>query len=60
MTDADAEQFDNFVARHCGEESVYRMEDERKEKSRLASKLANAKDTVSTVTKRGRKPGLAT
>ena len=60
MTDTDAEQFDDFVARHWGEESVYRMEEERKEKSKLASKITNAKDTVSTVSKRGKTPRLAT
>ena len=32
MTDADAEDFDNFVARHWGKESVYKMAEERKEK----------------------------
>ena len=37
MTDADAEDFDDFVARNWGEESVYRMEDDRKEKSKIAS-----------------------
>ena len=59
MTDTDAEAFDNFVARHWGEESVYRMEDERREKSNLASKLANVtKDAASA--RRGRKPRLAT
>lgn len=60
MTDTDAEQFDDFVARHWGKESVYRMEDERKEKSKLSSKLAGAKDNISTVTKRGSNPRLAT
>ena len=60
MTDTDAEQFDDFVARHWGQESVYRVEEERKEKSGLASKISNAKNTVSTATKRGRKPRLAT
>ena len=59
MTDTDAEQFDDFVARHWGEESVYRMEDERKEKSKLSATLANATKAVSTA-KRGRKPRLAT
>ena len=43
MTEADAEEFDEFVARHWGEESVYRMADERKEKSRLAAQMASDK-----------------
>ena len=63
MTDSDAEEFDKFVARHWGEESVYRMEDERKEKTRLASKLAGATATINSNTstaKRGGKPRLAT
>ena len=59
MTDTDAEEFDKFVARHWGEESVYRMEEERKEKSKLSAKLANATKSVSA-TGRGRKPRLAT
>ena len=54
MTDTDAEEFDEFVARHWGEESVYRMEDERKQKSQKASKLAKS----GTTKKRGR-PRLA-
>ena len=37
MTDSDAKDFDNFVERHWGKESVYRMEDERKEKSKIAA-----------------------
>jgi predicted transposase YbfD/YdcC len=49
MTDADAEEFDEFVARHWGEESVYRMEEERKAKTKIAA----------GATKRGRKPRLA-
>ncbi len=40
MTDADAEDFDRFVARHWGEESVYKMADERKEKSKIAVGVA--------------------
>ena len=40
MTDADAEEFDDFVARHWGKESVYRMEDERKAKSKIATGTA--------------------
>ena len=35
MTDTDAKDFDEFVARNWGEESVYRMEKERIEKSRI-------------------------
>ena len=50
MTDGDAQEFDEFCARHWGEESVYRMEDERKEKSKIAEGMAK---------KRGRKPKLA-
>ena len=46
MTDGDAEDFDKFVARHWGIDSVYRMEDERKAKSKI----------VAGVAKRGRKP----
>ena len=46
MTDSDAEDFDDFVARHWGKESVYRMEEERKEKSKIAAGMAK---------KRGRK-----
>ena len=45
MTDSDAEEFDEFVARHWGEESVYKMEEERKEKSKIAA----------TTMKRGKK-----
>ena len=37
MTDADAEEFDDFVARHWGKESVYRMEEERKQKSKISA-----------------------
>ena len=37
MTDADAEEFDDFVARHWGKESVYRMEDERMAKSKVTA-----------------------
>ena len=40
MTDSDAKDFDNFVERHWGKESVYRMEDERKEKSKIAAGMA--------------------
>ena len=40
MTDADAEDFDNFVARHWGKESVYKMAEERKEKSKIAATAA--------------------
>jgi len=35
MTDTDAKDFDEFVARNWGEESVYRMEKERIEKERI-------------------------
>ena len=45
MTDADAENFDAFVASHWGEESVYKMEEDKKEKSKIAAGAA----------KRGRK-----
>ena len=45
MTDADAKNFDAFVAKHWGEESVYKMEEEKKEKSKIAAGAA----------KRGRK-----
>ena len=37
MTDTDAKEFDEFVARHWGEESVYKMAEERKEKSKIAA-----------------------
>ena len=37
MTETDAEDFDRFVAKYWGEESVYRMADERKEKSKIAT-----------------------
>ena len=40
MTDGDAKEFDEFVARNWGEESVYKMEEERKEKSKLATARA--------------------
>ena len=40
MTDTDAEQFDRFVARHWGEESVYDMAKERMEKTKAASQMA--------------------
>ena len=40
MTDADAEDFDRFVAKHWGKESVYKMEDERKAKSKIAAGMA--------------------
>ena len=38
MTDTDAEDFDKFVARHWGEESVYRMADEKIEKSKMSER----------------------
>ena len=40
MTDTDAEDFDKFVAKHWGKESVYKMADERKEKSKIAAGMA--------------------
>ena len=43
MTDADAKEFDEFVARNWGESSVYRMEDERKGKSKIAANMATKK-----------------
>ena len=42
MTDTDAEEFDKFVARHWGEESVYNMAKERIEKSKVAAERANS------------------
>ena len=73
MTDADAVEFDEFVARHWGEESVYRMEDERKEKAKAAetlkakvsaelkerSKKTATKKVATKTTKKPRKPKLA-
>ena len=38
MTDTDAENFDDFVARNWGEESVYRMEEEKKSKKAASKK----------------------
>ena len=49
MTDADAEDFDRFVARHWGEESVYKMADERKEKSKIAVGVAKRGRKAKTV-----------
>ena len=49
MTDADAEDFDRFVAKHWGEESVYRMADERKEKSKIAAGTAKRGRKAKTV-----------
>ena len=49
MTDADAEDFDRFVARHWGEESVYKMADERKEKSKIAAGTAKKGRKAKTV-----------
>ena len=43
MTDTDAEEFDEFVARNWGEESVYKMEDERKEKSKVSTSRTRKK-----------------
>ena len=40
MTDTDAQEFDEFVASHWGKESVYKIENERKEKSKIASGAA--------------------
>ena len=49
MNDTDAENFDKFVEKHWGKESVFRIEDYKEEK----------KDSVQKA-KRGRKPKLAT
>ena len=49
MTDADAEDFDRFVARHWGEESVYKMAEERKEKSKIAAGTAKKGRKAKTV-----------
>ena len=48
MTETDAEEFDKFVEKHWGKESVYRMSDERKQKSKIAAGA-----------RRGRKPKIA-
>ena len=52
MTDVDAEEFDRFIERHWGKESVYKVEEYKEEKKHEA---ANA-----ITHKRGRKPKLAT
>ena len=38
MTDSDAEEFDNFIEKHWGKESVYSPEREREEMKKLAAK----------------------
>ena len=50
MNDTDAENFDKFVEKHWGKESVFRIEDYKEEKKDLAQKAK----------KRGRKPKIAT
>ena len=37
MNDADAEEFDKFVARHWGKESVFSPEEYKEEKKRKAA-----------------------
>ena len=49
MSDTDAEEFDKFVEKHWGKESVYRMEEDKAEK----------KETIKKMKRRGR-PRLAT
>ena len=49
MNDADAEQFDKFVEKHWGKESVFRIEEYKETKKETAQKA-----------KRGRKPRIAT
>ncbi|MCI9063877.1 MAG: Flp pilus assembly complex ATPase component TadA [Clostridia bacterium] len=49
MTDSDAEDFDKFVERHWGKESVFKVDEYKEEK----------KETIQK-SKRGRKPKLAT
>ena len=49
MNDTDAENFDKFVEKHWGKESVFRIEDYKEEKKESVQKA-----------KRGRKPKLAT
>ena len=49
MTDSDAEDFDRFVAKHWGEESVYKMAEERKEKSKIAAGRAKRGKKAKTV-----------
>ena len=49
MNDEDAENFDKFVEKHWGKESVFRIEDYKEEKKEAVQKV-----------KRGRKPKLAT
>ena len=49
MTDTDAEDFDRFVAKHWGEESVYKMAEERKEKSKIAAETARRERKAKSV-----------
>ena len=42
MTDTDAEEFDKFVEKHWGKESVYDMAKERMEKSKAAANMATS------------------
>ena len=49
MTDSDAEDFDRFVAKHWGEESVYKMAEERKEKAKIAAGAAKRGRKAKTV-----------
>ena len=49
MTDSDAEDFDRFVAKHWGEESVYKMAEERKEKSKIAAETARRERKAKSV-----------
>ena len=56
MTEEDAEEFDQFVAKHWGEASVYKMAEDRIQKSKIAKAVATEKTTA----KRGRKPSKAT
>ena len=56
MTDTDAEEFDKFVERHWGKESVFRI-DEYKEARKEEAAEATHKGVGA---KRGRKPRLAT
>ena len=49
MNDTDAEEFDKFVEKHWGKESVFKIEEYKEEKKEAAQK-----------SRRGRKPKLAT
>ena len=49
MNDSDAEEFDKFVEKHWGKESVFKIEEYKEQK----------KETIQK-SKRGRKPKLAT